>query len=281
MKCRLLSSLAPLLLLVVPAAAQVSPPEPTTREMRAIARRAELQAQQAQEQAQANLDAARRTYDVALSIMEKSERELRDQTHRLDVSPEALQKAAAHLDEQLEALELDEVGSAARRKATEVAMKEEMDRVEKHVKDDPVVSELQNVLKAREAQLARLKQLVQTAAVPQSEYDAAAASVAEAKAKLTERQQSSYGGVDAESLAALRRDLLNLSIGEEERQAKLQYLKMQQQRLSDAMNRLTDMQQRQYEVQRARQLLERAQERLERQRLLNAHQSPQDPAEKQ
>jgi len=256
MKGKIAASIAILLVFAIRAFAQESPQlfhQPTEAELKA-----------AQERAQAELSEAKATYQVALDSLTKSQQDLRALTHRLDVSPEALQKAAAHLDEQLETLELDEVGSAARRKATEAAIKQEMDRVEKHANDDPVAAELQNVVKAREAQLQRLREMFKAAVVSQAEVEATAASIAEAKAKLAERQQSAVGGIDGESVASLRRDLLNLSIVEQERQARMQYLKMQQQRLSQAMDSLAGIQERKYDVDRARARVERAQDWAER-----------------
>lgn len=261
MKTKLFIILASLLLTVISAVGQETT---SSRQARA---------QATQQRAEAELNEAKASYEAALATLEKSQQELRALTHRLDVSPEALQKAAAHLDEQLETLELDEVGSAARRKATEEAIKQEMDRVEKRVSADPVAGELQNVVKAREAQLERLKQMFKAAVVSQAEVDATAASIAEAKAKLAERQQSAVGGIDGESVASLRHDLLSLSILEQERQARMQYLKMQQDRLSQAMNNLTAIQERKYEVERARAQLQRGQDVAERERLRAAEQS--------
>ena len=263
MKRTLLFTVALLLLLVLPGAAQVSAPD------QASARR-DQSAQARLERAHAEMDEARANYEVAVKTLEKLQQEIRGLTHRLDVSSEALQKAAARLDEQLETLELDEVGSGARRKATEQAIKQETDRLERGTKDDRVAVELQNLVTAREAQLARINQLMKTGAVAQAEMEAAVASVAEAKAKLAERQQSSVGGIDGESLASLRRDLLNLSISEQERHARMEYLKMQQDRLSQAMDNLTNIQERRYEVERARAQLQRAQELLEIQKANSA-----------
>jgi outer membrane protein TolC len=237
-------------LIALPALAQEA--QPTTREARAIARRAELQ-----------LDQARESYEMAAKRLDATERDLRDAIGRLDVSPETLRKAAARLDEQLEMLQLDEVGSAARRKATEDAIKQETVRADARIQTDPVVAALQKVVVARQEQFKQLTSMHQAGVASKADVDAADAAVADAQAKVAERQHAVFTGGDSETLAALRHDMLNLTISEQERAARIDFLKNQKAQLSHGLTNLPELQRLQEAIESSRRLLDQAEERVQ------------------
>jgi len=219
--------------------------------------------QSAMDRAAAELNQAHKSYDIAVDTLQATQSELRSAIGRLDVSPETLQKAAARLDEQLESLQLEEVGSTARRRATEMAIKEEAARAEDRMKQDPVAAELQKVVAAREYQLKEAQSGHQAGMVSQADVRVAEVGLAEAKAKVAERQHAVFTGGDSETLATLRRDLLNLAIGDQERAARIGFLRQQRSQLSGGIKDLPELQRRQEAVESSRRLLDRAEERVQ------------------
>lgn len=209
------------------------------------------------------LKAAQADYASSLRELMTTEAEVRQATGRLDVSPDALQKAASRLDELHETLMLEQVGADARRRGIERAMKQEVEIAAKHLEEDAVLTELQKLAQTREVQLKRIQELRKAAAVSEADVDGAVAALAEAKAKLAERQQQSTAGPEAETMASLRRELLNLNINDEERQARTAYVKAQQDHLAEVMGNLPAVQRAIDRLQSARKQLERAQTQLQ------------------
>jgi hypothetical protein len=139
------------------------------------------------------------------------------------------------MDEEVEALALDQAGADARQKALEAAIAQQAKRAEAAVQDDAVATELQNVVDARTTQLKRTQQLHATGNTTDTSVDGAMAAVAEARARLAERRQQTAATAGGAALADWNRELLNLSVANAERHAKLKFLEERRQGLAEAL----------------------------------------------
>lgn len=193
------------------------------------------QAEQYQASAQARLKKADQEYDQARAAAADLERKLHELTQRAETSRASLSKAASHLDEEAEALALEQAGADARQKALEAVIAQQAKRAEAAVQDDPVAAELQKVVDARAAQAKRTEQLQATGAVPNTEVDAVTAALAEARARLAERRQQTAAAAGGAALADWNHELLNLSVANAERHAKLKFLEERRQGLPEAL----------------------------------------------
>ncbi|MDB5175129.1 MAG: hypothetical protein JWN51_3902 [Phycisphaerales bacterium] len=249
------------------ARAQVKPPEAEARE--AAEKREESRMKAVQERVQERLRReravaiARNESDQAYEQLLKVQSELRTQTGRADVSPEGLQKAASRLDEEMESLMLDEVGSKARVDALAKTIAEQTNRAKDIAKQDDAAAQLMAVVDVREKQLARVQQLYKSGAAPLAEVQQAEASLAEAKATAAERRRALVAASAGDGVAVWNHELLNLSIAEKERQARMAYIAERLKRLSESMPKLEQLQNLREAVKAARIAVLRAQERLE------------------
>jgi chromosome segregation ATPase len=192
-------------------------------------------AEHSQASAQTRLKKAEQEYDQARDAAAELERKLHALTQRAETSRSSLSKAASHLDEEAEALALEQAGADARQQALEVVIAQQAKHAEAAVKDDPVAAELQKVVDARAAQSKRTEQLYKTGAVDAPNVDGAAAALAEARARLAERRQQSAAAAGGAALADWNRELLNLSVANAERHAKLKFLEDRRQGLAEAL----------------------------------------------
>jgi chromosome segregation ATPase len=192
-------------------------------------------AEHSQASAQARLKKAEQEYDQANAAAADLERKLHALTQRAETSRSSLSKAASHLDEEVEALALEQAGADARQKALEAVIAQQAKRAEAAVQDDPVAAELQKVVDARAAQVKRTEQLQATGAVPNTDVDAVTAALAEARARLAERRQQTAAAAGGAALADWNRELLNLSVANAERHAKLKFLEGRRQGLPEAL----------------------------------------------
>jgi len=227
-------------LLERPALAQATPPSsgratpssrPTTLE-RMRSRRADAEARPAK---------ADEDYALAKNAVADIEQKLHALTQRADVSRASLAKAANHMDEEVEALALEQAGADARQKALEVTIAQQAKRAEAAVQADEVAVELQKVVDARTTQVKRMEQLHATGAVPNTDVDGAMAALAEARARLAERRQQTAAAAGGSALVDWNRELQNLSIGNAERRAKLKFLEERRQGLAEALQRSDEL----------------------------------------
>jgi chromosome segregation ATPase len=190
--------------------------------------------------------------------------DLRGRTGRVDVSRNNLETYADKLDKDLEALSLEQAGATARMAALEEALQAQMKRVEAASKEDTVIAEYQKVADARERQYAMIERERKAGLSTDTSLQDAIAALAEARAKVAERRQAVFTANGGDTLAALNRELLNLSIADRERQAKIKYLGTELKKLSDALSLTQDLQLREKMMAQAIINLQRAQSEVTR-----------------
>lgn len=126
----------------------------------------------------------------------------------------------------LQTQELELVGLQARREAIQRAMAEQSERLKVVVKDDAIAAQLQQVVSAKEQQLEQRKQMHQRALASSTEVSQFMAAVAEARARLLERQETVADRAGGDVLAAWNRELMNLSVDLAEKQAVLKVMEV-------------------------------------------------------
>lgn len=254
--------------LTLRARAQVAVPDPNagaSRENREMAQQTWLKQQLAMRERA--FEQARQELDQRHDELMKIQSELHAATGRADVSPEGLQKAASRLDDELESLMLDEVGSRARADALARTIAEQTNRVKAVATDDDAIKELMAVVQVRDVQLQRAQALHKQGAAPATEVDQAQAALAEAKATMSERRRALAGGPTGDGLTAWNRELLNLTIAEKERQARISYIQTRLKALSEAMPKVEQLQNIREAMRAAMSAAERARMELEQLRM--------------
>jgi chromosome segregation ATPase len=191
------------------------------------------------------------------------EKALRDASGRVDVSPQNLMNAVQQLDEQHMQLEIEQAAKNARRNALAKALAESKKEIEQRVQDDPVVAEMEKIVEIRNEALKRKRQMAEQGMVSKEELADAEAQIAEARAQLLERRQEAAERAGADVMHSWNRELLALSVDENELLARLEQVKQRLDKLRslvDSVNQLEDLQQR---IQHAQDRLREAQARME------------------
>jgi hypothetical protein len=188
--------------------------------------------------------------------------ELRKQTGRADVSPDGIRQAITKLQEQQEQLQLDKAGAAGRYQGLTVAIDELTAQMKKKADSDAAAAELEHVLSLRQQELKRTQELSQARAISQHDLEQAESAVAEARVKLLEVRRQAIGTTNSESLDTWNRELINLSVSEQERRARLDFIEKRLEQLSNALPRLDDLDRLTAEAQRAERGLQEAESQL-------------------
>jgi hypothetical protein len=174
----------------------------------------------------------------------ETEAQLRKKTGRTDVSPDSLRQVASRTENELEALELDTAGATARLQALTNAIVEVAKKGEEAVKNDEVIRQFAEVVAAREQELAMKQKLAEQATISQQELMEARARRAEAMAKLAERRTTVAASAGGGALADWNRQMLDLSLDAQERQARTAILKNRLEHLKagfDDVDRLDEL----------------------------------------
>lgn len=196
----------------------------------------ELQAQR-MEEASKRLAEAQHERKGLFDMLSDVRQQVRAQTGLLEVTPEAIHQVIGKLQEQREQLELDGAGAAGRRKGLDEALAELSAKLKaRAAAADPVADELAKVVEARQNQLDRVTTLSAQAVVSKEALDNAKESLAAARAELAAARQKSASNASAEVLDAWNRQRLELTIGEQERQAKLDFINKRLGAFSKAQN---------------------------------------------
>lgn len=163
-------------------------------------------------------------------------------TGRVDVSPEGIRAAVAQLQQQQEQLMLDEAGAQGRRAGLEQAIKEYSSAAVGRAQSDEAVKQLQSVLDIREAELKRKLQLQKVGAIAADEIAQAEAAVAQARADVADAKHRIAGDVGPNSaLDVWNRELMNLSIEQAERQARLDYIRSRLDKYGQVTTAVSDL----------------------------------------
>jgi chromosome segregation ATPase len=195
-----------------------------------------------------------------LRTLEKS---LRDASGRVDVSPQNLMDAVRQLDETHMQLEIEQAAKHARREALTKALAESKNQIEQRMKEDPVVAEMEKILQIRTEAMQRKRQLHEQGLLSNEELADAEAQLAEVRAQLLERRQEAAERAGADIMHSWNRELLALSVDENEMLARLEQVKRRLDKLRsmvDAVNQLEDLQRR---IEHAQDRLRDAQARME------------------
>jgi hypothetical protein len=221
----------------------------------------------ARDEAQPNEDAvekAQATYEKSFKNFKDLQLKLRDKTGRLDVSPQHIAEAASRLDQERLKLEVEQAAKGARREALASAVADASKRMEEKVKGDRVAAELAKVVELRERVVARARKAAEAGQASSDEVDRAAEALAEARAKLIERQQAAADQAGGDVLGSWNRELLSLSVDERELVARLEQVQTRLKSMRALVDSMEDLRRMQEELERSRAALADAQQRLKR-----------------
>jgi chromosome segregation ATPase len=233
----------------------------------------------AKEQAERQVDRALASLENARQMYQKLQAELRDRTGRIDVAPNSLRRAAARLETELESLQLDAAGGAARTKALEKTIADVAAQGQDAAKRDEVAAEYEKVVTVREQALKTAEAMALAATISHAELENARATLAEAKARLAERRTTAVAAAGGGALAEWNRELLNLSLDAQERRARMAFLKESLDRIRQGLPMLDQMQELEEALPAARRSVaeaRRAMDDLDRE--LSSGQGPADKA---
>ena len=214
-------------------------------------------------QTQQRLDVAQVELAKAHAQVRQVEEELRDKSGRVDVSPESLRQAASRMENELESLQLDAAGATARMEALAKTISEVARKGEEVAKGDEVAKQITVVVAAREEELVMKQKLFEQATVSQAELADARARLAEAKAKLAERRMAVSASAGGGALGDWNREMLNLSLDAQERQARTEFLKQRLDRLRSSLPDMVKLEDLQIGISEARARVAEAQRNLE------------------
>jgi hypothetical protein len=173
-----------------------------------------------QEKTVAELQANEKMLQDELQSLRKSQKE-----RGLEgVKPADLLKKKDELDQQKRAIEMDVLGMKARMRALEKGIDRESKRVQGAVASDEITAELQKVVDYRAQLLDDRRKMAAKGVYSDTDIAAAVAALAEARARLLERREAVADRMGGSILAAWNRELLNLGIDAEEKDAKLRII---------------------------------------------------------
>lgn len=223
----------------------------------------ELQIQRI-DQAAKRLAEAQHERKELFDMLSDVRQQVRDQTGLLEVNSEAIHQVIGKLQEQREQLELEGAGAAGRRKGLDEALAELSTKLKaRAAAADPVADELAKVVEARQNQLDRVNNLSAQAVVSKEAVDNAKESLAAARAELAAARQKSASNASAEVLDVWNRQRLELTISEQERHAKLDYINKRFGAFSKAQSDIDRMEEVRVHFDQADRAVARAQEELE------------------
>ncbi len=174
----------------------------------------------------------RQQQDEASRKLDEYRSTLRKETGRLDVTPANLREALSKLQDENQQLELDLRGKEARASAIAIAISELTKEAAAKTNSDDVLTELQQVVEAREKQLDLMKKNVAAGLNTPVELQQVAAQTAEARAKVAERKRDALAAAGGETLTALNRELRMLSIDRAEQEARFKLVSDQLARIA-------------------------------------------------
>ncbi|MBC8105148.1 MAG: hypothetical protein H7Z14_01040 [Anaerolineae bacterium] len=195
----------------------------------------------------ANVAEAEQRCQSTIAQVREVEKKLRDASGRVDVSPQNLMNAVTQLDEEHMRLEIEQAAKLARRTALTKALAESKKDLEQRVKEDAVVTELEKIVEAREMALKRKRELAEAGQASKEEVADAEAELAHARVGLLERRQEAAERAGADIVSSWNRELMSLSVDENEMLARLEQVSARLQKmrtLVDSLNQLEDLQRR-------------------------------------
>ena len=199
------------------------------------------------EAADASLREADATYRDALNNLTGVRGQLRDKTGLVEVTPAAVRQMIQKLQEQREELELDEAGATGRYQGLSDAINRVTAESKQRSQSDPVSEELAKVVEARQEELVRTEQAYKAGAATSSDADQVRARLAQARAELAAARQK-VGHDSGEAVDTWNRQLLELSVAQQERRARLGYIEKRLAGFSSALQDLDQLEQLKQQV---------------------------------
>ena len=192
---------------------------------------------------------AEKRYQEAEDTVATWNARLREETGLSNVEATDLRRLISSLQDQREAIQIEEAAAMGRRQGIEEAIKSFSEQVKKRASSDEVTAELGKVVTVREAQFQRLRELEANKAISQSTMQDGEMALATARAEYAAaRQRAAASAGDA--IDAWNRELLNLAIAGQERRAKLQYIEARLKAFQPALLDIDKLEQAQHERQR-------------------------------
>jgi hypothetical protein len=181
-------------------------------------------------------------YQQERAIFREIQRKIQDLSGRTDVSAEGLQKTAARLDDQFEALALEELGSRSRIEALTELIAETTKKAEIEPKDDQAISELRKLVRIREKTVQYTQEQVKQGIIATADADKAESELSEARIRLLDRQRGVMQSAGTDTLSVWNRELATLVVSARGVKARKDTLREQRERLRRALETLPDLQ---------------------------------------
>lgn len=181
---------------------------------------------------QAKLDDARvvettARIDELQRRLEDERTALRKQTGATDVSPASIRQSMDAMQMQEEQVKIDLAAKQARSDALAEQIARFSSQIQEKIKADPIAAELQKVVEYQQKQLDLAQQQQKSGTAPQREVDQVASHLAEAKAKLLERQEAAANAAGGDVVSNWNRELMTISIDLAELRARSKALDQQ------------------------------------------------------
>ena len=107
---------------------------------------------------------------------------------------------------------------------------------------DAAATELEKVVASRQKEYDRFVKMQAAATVSQETVEDAAAQLAEAKARVAVRREQAVAAAGGDMLIALRKQLTDLNIAQQDRNARLKYLTQQREKLEKGLSYVDELQ---------------------------------------
>src|SRR5258708_30101882 len=159
----------------------------------AAAKRAASQRAETLDRARAEVASSEDQLAMVRKELEELQNRIRQESGLTEATPEGLRQLAERLQQQQEAMEVEEAGAHGRQGALEATIAKYSEQMKKRAASDEVSTELAKVLDARMSQLKRLELLRNQGNVSQAAVDDAQASVAAAQAAGATSPQAASG----------------------------------------------------------------------------------------
>jgi DNA repair exonuclease SbcCD ATPase subunit len=198
----------------------------------------------------------------AVAELDRSRQELaalrqkcREATGRSEADAERIRSELSQLEDRRQELQLELESRAARMNALSENMAQITKRVESEVQNDTVSAELQKVVEAREAQVERVKQMVEAGKSSRAELDEALARAAESRARLMDRRAEVAERAGRGTLNDWNQEQMRLSVDSAELQARLDKLNQRLQSFQAVAPELDHLEQLEQTLQEADQTM--------------------------
>lgn len=172
----------------------------------ASANDAEHKSDQARDQLYAN----QMEIEECQNQLESIETQLRKTTGAVDVSPASLRERMDSLQTQKESATIELAAKLARSDALAEQIAKLSSQIQSKIESDPIAAELSKVVDACQKELDREQKA--PAGYSASAVDQAAASLAQAKAKLLERQEAAANAAGGDVVSSWNRELMTLAV---------------------------------------------------------------------